>query len=164
MLSPSVLTQSSVPYIFGPIAQMPSEIMRLCSEERVARLLRANTSSTFLLLEYSLLRVCDFQLEALEEGDFMQEEDASLEGTFEGYLMESWPDDPSFGILAAFYRAVAHEGPRMNFSHGDYIVRRGDPLEGVFKVEEGIVELEYIIDTEEDSDDEVLHFAIVGVA
>ena len=73
----------------------------------------------------------------------------------EGYLMESWPDDPEDGILAMILSTMAFTGER-RYADGAYLVRRGDHFQGTFMLEEGSVEVEYIHgDSEGDSEDEV---------
>ena len=55
--------------------------------------------------------------------------------------MESWPDDPEDGILASALRAMAFGRPIAHYKDGSYIVKQGDPFMGVFKLEEGCVEV-----------------------
>ena len=69
-------------------------------------------------------------------------------------LMESWPDDPEDGILASALRAMAFGRPVESYSDGTYILKRGDPFVGIYKLEEGCVEIESIEEIESESDED----------
>ena len=72
----------------------------------------------------------------------------------EGMLMESWTDDPEDGILASALRAMAFGRPVKSYVDGTYIVRRGDPFVGTYKLEQGCVEVELWEDDESDTDED----------
>lgn len=69
-------------------------------------------------------------------------------------LMESWPDDPEDGILASALRAMAFGRPVESYPDGTYILKRGDPFVGIYKLEEGCVEIESIEEIESESDED----------
>lgn len=68
--------------------------------------------------------------------------------------MESWPDDAGEGMLASAMRAVAPSGEVEHFPDGSYIVRQGDPFMGLYKVQEGIIELEMSEEIYSDTEEE----------
>ena len=80
-----------------------------------------------------------------------------------GMLMESWPDDPEDGILASALRAMAFGRPVESYPDGTYIVKKGDPFDGTYKLEQGCVEIELWegeeSDTDEDTDEVQQTFA-----
>lgn len=91
----------------------------------------------------------------LEGYGTLQEESIAAQQNSEGYLMESWPDDPEDGILAMILRTMALDVSIETYPDGSYIARRGDPFVGIYKLEYGTVELEYFHDDAEgDSEDD----------
>ena len=71
-----------------------------------------------------------------------------------GMLMESWPDDAEHGTLAAALRALLPARPTESWADGEILVTRGEACNGVFRVEEGWVELEGLEEVQSDDEDE----------
>ena len=72
----------------------------------------------------------------------------------EGRLMESWPDDTEEGIVASAFRAMLPKSAVQVFSDGEFLMRWGEPCGGVYKLEEGAVEMEYCEEPSADTEDD----------
>lgn len=66
--------------------------------------------------------------------------------------MESWPDDPEEGILVSALRMMLPPKLDNIYPGGTYLMQRGDPCLGFYRVERGTVELEYFEEGDADSD------------
>ena len=73
-----------------------------------------------------------------------------------GYLMESWQDDPSEGILGSAMRAMFPFGFAQPYPDGSYIVPPDHPFRGIYQIEDGLAEIEHAEYTQaaSDSDEE----------
>ena len=84
----------------------------------------------------------------------VQELQAKEMADTEGLLMESWPDEAGEGLLASAMRAVVPINSQSDFPDGAVVVEQGQPAYGLFKVEEGQVEIKTVDDYYTDSDNE----------
>ena len=75
-------------------------------------------------------------------------------GEEEGLLMESWPNDPEDGILASALRAMAFGRPVDTYPDGTFVVNRGDPFVGIYKLEQGCIEVDVWEEADSDSDED----------
>lgn len=82
----------------------------------------------------------------------MKVEDSSSREDMAGYLMESWQDDPSEGILASAMRAMFPFGYAQPYPDGSYLVPPDGPFRGIYQVEEGLAEIEHAEYARADSD------------
>lgn len=71
-----------------------------------------------------------------------------------GMLMESWPDDAELGTLAAALRALLPARPSETWDDGQVLVSCGEACDGVFKVEEGCIELVRLEESLSDDEEE----------
>ena len=84
----------------------------------------------------------------------MKTEDSSSREDMAGYLMESWQDDPSEGILGSAMRAMFPFGFAQPYPDGSYLVPPEEPFRGVYQIEEGLAEIEHAEYASADSDED----------
>ena len=72
----------------------------------------------------------------------------------DGRLLESWPDDTEEGILASALRAMLPASEASVFSDGEFLAQREEPCLGVYKIEEGTVEMDFGEEAVADTDDD----------
>lgn len=90
----------------------------------------------------------------------MKVEDSGSREDTAGYLMESWQDDPSEGILASAMRAMFPFGYAQPYPDGSYLVPPEEPFRGIYQVEEGLAEIEHADYTNSASDEDEVRLMI----
>ena len=85
-----------------------------------------------------------------------QAHDKEIEEDMDGYLLESWPDDPGEAGLGSALKGLGFLFAPAKYPDGAWLACQGDSIDSIFYIEEGVVEVTYPeqLDSDLQSDDE----------
>ena len=86
----------------------------------------------------------------------LQGHEKQIEDDFDGYLLESWPDDPGEAGLGSAIRGLGFLFAEARYPDGAMLVKSGASLVSIFYLEQGEVEVTYPEQPDQDtlSDDD----------